>query len=72
MIILKQKCIRLLNDIHVAIELGIYFQYFSINIKMSAIVEEGTLPIFTEESPALALCVHAVRNRARAGILSFE
>ena len=43
----------------------------SINIKMSAIVEEGTVPVFTEESPALALCVHAIRNRARAGILSF-
>ena len=36
------------------------------------LVHEGTVPVFTEESPALALCVHAVRNRARAGILSFE
>ena len=33
------------------------------------IVNENSLPQFTENSPALALLIHSVRNRARAGIL---
>lgn len=32
------------------------------------IVNENSLPQFTENSPALALSIHSVRNRARAGI----
>lgn len=32
------------------------------------IADESTLPQFSANSPALALLIHAVRNRARAGI----